>query len=186
MLSLIKNQEKSRARGMGEAMSFDEQEDPLSDCMEHAEKMAKEIESLKATAAGKDKELFDVREAAEIVSVMDGKRIAMLIKDLKLAEFFINEDSRSDSMYVDSEALTANPSEVDDWWKLELGKAGRLEFQKGIGFAKTIMREELCNHGVLADDLSHRINQAYEVESNESHTPKPDEPHPPSKEWSDG
>ena len=35
-------------------MSFDEQEDPLSDCLEHSAKMAKEIKTLKSTLSERD------------------------------------------------------------------------------------------------------------------------------------
>ena len=104
MLSLIKNQEKSRARGMGEAMSFDEQEDPLSDCMEHAEKMAKEIETLRVT-------------------------IAEGVDNLR----------------------------------------NMLTFTSRAGYSQTYQDQK---------------NKA--IEFVRSHTPKPDEPIPPSKEWSDG
>ena len=152
-----------------------------ADKMEHsgAKRLAKEILELKATVAGKDKELFDVREAAEIVSVMDGKRIAMLLNPIREAIAFVE---KCDNPWLTSrlkEALSATPSEVDEWWKLELGKAE----SNGMRRAAKIVYDWTYLKRVGGADVS--LTSKIESEATRlSHTPKPDEKIPPSKEGS--
>ena len=85
-----------------------------------------EYESLKATVAGKDKMIAMLQDSITFW--------AKCVRD-NMVEGAEQNDPEPQMLIDMEKALTATPSEVDEWMKLELGKARAEGVLRGRGYA---------------------------------------------------